>query len=84
MNTVSIDSTIAGAIKMNGDRRKDDNDSVLHNAQQDAMSSRAITVTGDRIDSRELFAASRQISIVHGAEIYSLRLTAQNKLILTK
>jgi hemin uptake protein HemP len=69
---------------MSDDRRKDDRGTVLHNAQQDAASSRAITVNGERIDSRELFAAGRQISIVHGGEIYSLRLTAQNKLILTK
>ena len=46
--------------------------------------SRVITVNDERIDSRDLFAAGRQIAIAHGSETYSLRLTAQNKLILTK
>lgn len=39
---------------------------------------------GNRIDSRELFAAEREIFIAHGEESYRLRLTSQNKLILTK
>jgi hemin uptake protein HemP len=46
--------------------------------------SRTITVVADRISSRELFASGRQITIEHGSELYSLRVTAQNKLILTK
>lgn len=36
------------------------------------------------LDSRALFAGSSEVVIVHGAEIYRLRLTRQNKLILTK
>ena len=43
-----------------------------------------LTVNGSRIDSRELFAAEREIIIAHGEENYRLRLTSQNKLILTK
>jgi len=39
---------------------------------------------GNRIDSRELFTAEREIIIAHGEENYRLRLTSQNKLILTK
>jgi len=39
---------------------------------------------GNRLDSRDLFAAEREIIIVHGEEHYRLRLTSQNKLILTK
>ena len=39
---------------------------------------------GNRIDSRELFTAEREIIIAHGEESYRLRLTSQNKLILTK
>jgi hemin uptake protein HemP len=39
---------------------------------------------GNRIESRELFAAEREIMIAHGDDIYRLRLTSQNKLILTK
>jgi hemin uptake protein HemP len=41
-------------------------------------------LTDNRINSRDLFAATREILIVHGDETYRLRLTAQNKLILTK
>ncbi len=37
-------------------------------------------MSGNRIDSRELFAAEREIIIAHGDENYRLRLTSQNKL----
>ena len=36
------------------------------------------------LESRDLFVGTRDIVIGHGAEAYHLRLTAQNKLILTK
>lgn len=49
-----------------------------------ALNSGSIPVADNRIDSGNLFASSREILIVHGAETYRLRLTAQNKLILTK
>lgn len=39
---------------------------------------------GNRIDSRELLASEREIIITHGDDAYRLRLTSQNKLILTK
>ncbi|MGE0563423.1 MAG: hemin uptake protein HemP [Pseudolabrys sp.] len=45
---------------------------------------RSIAVGGDRIDSRDLFIGTREIIIEHGDDHYRLRLTAQNKLILTK
>lgn len=45
---------------------------------------RNVAVTGNRIDSRELFADQRELLINHGDDIYRLRLTFQNKLILTK
>jgi hemin uptake protein HemP len=38
----------------------------------------------NRLSSRDLFAAAREIIISHGEDTYRLRLTAQNKLILTK
>jgi hemin uptake protein HemP len=41
-------------------------------------------LTDNRILSRDLFVSSREIIIAHGEENYRLRLTAQNKLILTK
>jgi len=37
-----------------------------------------------RLDSRELFVGTREIVIVHSGDAYHLRLTGQNKLILTK
>ena len=45
---------------------------------------RSVVMSGNRIDSRELFAAEREIIIAHGEDNYRLRLTSQNKLILTK
>mgnify|MGYP002393764737 FL=1 len=45
---------------------------------------RSIPLTDNRIQSRDLFLSSREIIITHGEETYRLRLTAQNKLILTK
>ena len=45
---------------------------------------RTLMMRGNRIDSRELFATEREIIIAHGEESYRLRLTSQNKLILTK
>ena len=46
--------------------------------------SRDIAVINDRIDSRNIFVGTREIMITHGDDVYRLRLTAQNKLILTK
>jgi hemin uptake protein HemP len=45
---------------------------------------RQVSITNDRLDSRELFVGTREITILHGGDAYHLRLTAQNKLILTK
>ena len=53
-------------------------------AENPSAATRSLVVSGNRIDSRELFASEREIIIAHGAETYRLRLTSQNKLILTK
>jgi hemin uptake protein HemP len=53
-------------------------------AGNSSAATRSLVVTGNRIESRELFAAEREIIIAHGEENYRLRLTSQNKLILTK
>ena len=45
---------------------------------------KTLIMSGNRLDSRDLFSAEREIIIVHGEEHYRLRLTSQNKLILTK
>lgn len=49
-----------------------------------AIGSRSVALVGNRIDSSELFASGREITIAHGSDVYHLRLTSQNKLILTK
>lgn len=67
---------------MNADRRK-----PAANAGEEVRTSlieRSVPLADNRLDSRDLFAASREILISHGEETYRLRLTAQNKLILTK
>ncbi|MBX9827499.1 MAG: hemin uptake protein HemP [Xanthobacteraceae bacterium] len=46
--------------------------------------SRSIVLSDNCIDSRDLFVTTREIAISHAGETYRLRLTAQNKLILTK
>lgn len=46
--------------------------------------SRAVPLVGHRLDSRDLFLGTREITIGHAGDVYRLRLTAQNKLILTK
>ncbi|MBN8919843.1 MAG: hemin uptake protein HemP [Rhizobiales bacterium] len=45
---------------------------------------RSVEIVNDRLESRDLFVGTREIIIVHGEDHYRLRLTAQNKLILTK
>jgi hemin uptake protein HemP len=45
---------------------------------------RHVALVDHRLDSRELFASTREVTIAHGEDVYRLRLTAQNKLILTK
>ena len=49
-----------------------------------ASAARSLAISGNRIDSRELFVTEREIIIAHGEDNYRLRLTSQNKLILTK
>lgn len=53
-------------------------------AASEERAQRKVTVSDNRIDSRDFFAGAREITIVHGADTYRLRLTGQNKLILTK
>jgi hemin uptake protein HemP len=45
---------------------------------------RRLVMADNRIDSRDLFSGTREITISHGDGVYRLRLTSQNKLILTK
>lgn len=50
----------------------------------DAMNTRHVAVKQGRIMSTDLFNDTREIIIQHGEMAYRLRLTAQDKLILTK
>jgi hemin uptake protein HemP len=60
-------------------------DSVrLINPPDNTTSNRQVSVVSGEIDSRELFQTEREIRIRHGADIYRLRLTGLNRLILTK
>jgi hemin uptake protein HemP len=62
----------------------DENGDATSNQDSRALSTRSLAMNGNRIDSRDLFATEREIIISHGEDIYRLRLTSQNKLILTK
>ncbi len=37
-----------------------------------------------QIDSKELFVAAKVVQIIHNDQVYTLRITRDNKLILTK
>ncbi len=69
---------------MNRDRRQDDRRIAVDDAESIHGPRRDVAVVDHRIDSRDLFVATREITIAHGEDVYRLRLTAQNKLILTK
>lgn len=53
-------------------------------ADAEFQTGRTITIAGNSFDTREIFVGTREVIITHGGERYRLRLTAQNKLILTK
>ncbi len=58
--------------------------SLERGARSPSGPGRKIDLVADRIDSRDLFVGTREIVISHGEHAYRLRLTSQNKLILTK
>jgi hemin uptake protein HemP len=63
---------------------QDDPDMTTRATRTAPQDARTVHLSANRIDSKDLFAASREIMIAHGDDIYRLRLTSQNKLILTK
>jgi hemin uptake protein HemP len=69
---------------MNPRSGQDDEGNRPVKAASVAVSGRHVAVADHQIDSRELFVDTREITITHRGEIYRLRLTSQNKLILTK
>jgi hemin uptake protein HemP len=65
-------------------REKASDSSAASTADPQPAASRNISLTGNRLESRELFVGTKEITIGHEGEVYRLRLTALNKLILTK
>jgi hemin uptake protein HemP len=64
-----------------------DEEEERNNRKHDRISAgieRRLTIVDNRLESRDLFVGTRDIVILHGRDAYHLRLTAQNKLILTK
>jgi hemin uptake protein HemP len=62
----------------------DNRTEIMPSVTPTSRGERRIRVIENRVDSRELFGETREITIAHGGDVYRLRLTAQNKLILTK
>jgi hemin uptake protein HemP len=62
----------------------DDDSNQQSSATSPPAQPRQIAISENHIDSRELFTGTREIIIAHGEDTYRLRLTTQNKLILTK
>jgi hemin uptake protein HemP len=58
--------------------------SIPRPSPSESASRRCVALVEHRVDSRDLFVGTREIIIAHGTDVYRLRLTAQNKLILTK
>lgn len=62
----------------------DENEDTTSSQDSRSLPTRSVAMNGNRIESRDLFASEREIIIAHGEDAYRLRLTSQNKLILTK
>jgi hemin uptake protein HemP len=75
---------LRGIGKMNSRPDQDTANPSAGEGRPGAMEQRTIKIIEGRIDSRDLFVGTREIIIGHGDNRYRLRLTAQNKLILTK
>lgn len=52
--------------------------------KQDHQMQRTVSMTNNLVDSKYLFESSNEITIMHNQERYTLRLTKNGKLILTK
>ena len=69
---------------MNAEKDDGDPSRSGESSQSSAGFERYVSITNDRLDSRDLFIGTREVIIHHGRDVYRLRLTSQNKLILTK
>jgi hemin uptake protein HemP len=72
------------SIEMNAAEDKEDTENNDERKPVSASNARQLTVIDNCVESRDLFVDTRSIVILHGPDAYQLRLTAQNKLILTK
>jgi hemin uptake protein HemP len=73
-----------GIDKMSPPPDQDNTGSSTGEGRPPTVQDRTIRMVDGCIDSRDLFVEMREIVIGHGEDRYRLRLTAQNKLILTK
>jgi len=73
-----------GIDKMSPPPDQDNTGSSPGETRASTVQDRTIRMVDGCIDSRDLFLEMREIVIGHGEDRYRLRLTAQNKLILTK
>lgn len=64
--------------------KKADPVELASSSESSSAKARTIDVMNNRIESRDLFIATKEITIGHEGEVYRLRLTALKKLILTK
>jgi hemin uptake protein HemP len=48
-------------------------------AQSSAGIERHVSITDGRLDSQDLFAGTREVTILHGSDAYRLRITAQKQ-----
>jgi hemin uptake protein HemP len=65
-------------------RKEAETTEIANQSDASASQLRKVDVVNNRIESRDLFVATKEITIGHEGEVYRLRLTALNKLILTK
>jgi hemin uptake protein HemP len=72
------------SMEMNGGEEEEKTGNINDLESVSTPGARRLTIIDNRVESRDLFAGTRDIVIVHGNDAYHLRLTAQNKLILTK
>lgn len=64
--------------------KKAETTEITGQSEPDARRVRVVEVVNNKIASRDLFVATKEITIGHEGGVYRLRLTALNKLILTK
>lgn len=57
---------------------------MSNNNQTNEKNNRAIIIENNQVDSKALLSDKKELVITHNLEIYRLRLTANQKLILTK